>query len=108
MFPSFAGVKNDLMVEEILMAKPAALSQTLITTTPHPPAAGSILSGPVPMQPHVPSARSKKKNKNKKNSTSAWPSFYNPWTGLIQMWPGVPRGPLPSSRPPDPQQQQHR
>ena len=34
-------------------------------------------------------------------TTPSWPSFYNPWTGTIQMWPGPrpPLAPLPA-RPP--------
>ena len=34
-------------------------------------------------------------------TTPSWPSFYNPWTGTIQMWPGPrpPLAPLPT-RPP--------
>jgi hypothetical protein len=65
-FPSFAELKNDLMVEEISMAKPAAPSQALVATTQCPPAVGSASSGPVLMQ------QPKKKNKNKKNSGPAW------------------------------------
>jgi hypothetical protein len=103
LFPSFAEVKNDLMVKEISMAKPVEPSHALITTALRPPTAGPVPSSPVPMQSPAPSAGPKKKNKNKKNSTTYWPSFYNPWTGLIQMWPGAPHGPLPGSCPPNPQ-----
>jgi hypothetical protein len=36
-----------------------------------------------------------------------WPSFYNPWMGSIQMWPGGPRPPLaPIPVPPRLQAQQ--
>ena len=36
-----------------------------------------------------------------------WPSYYNPWTGTIQMWPGGPRPPLaPIPVPPHLQAQQ--
>jgi hypothetical protein len=90
--------ENDLMVEEISMAKPVAPSQALVATTLHPPDVESAPSGLAPMQ------QPKKKNKNKKTSGPTWPSFYNLWTGLIQMWPGAPRGPLPGSCPLDPQQ----
>jgi hypothetical protein len=106
-FPSFVEVKNDLMVKEISMAKPTEPSHALIATALRPPTVGSVPSSPVPMQPPVPSAGPKKKNKNKKNSTTTWPSFYNLWTCLIQMWPGVPHGPLLGSCPPSPQQQQY-
>ncbi|KAF8651673.1 hypothetical protein HU200_063184 [Digitaria exilis] len=38
--------------------------------------------------------------------STPWPTYYNPWTGTIQMWPG-PRPPLaPLPRPPQQQQQQ--
>jgi hypothetical protein len=26
---------------------------------------------------------------NNSTGTSVWPSFYNPWTGTIPMWPGM-------------------
>jgi hypothetical protein len=97
-FPSFSEVKNDLLVEEISMAKPAVPSQALITTTPRP-LVGPVPGGSAPANPPTSNLGPKKKNKNKKNNTRAWPSFYNPWTGLIQMWPGAPRGPLPGSHP---------
>jgi hypothetical protein len=44
-FPSFSEVKNDLLVEEISMAKPAAPSQALIATAPRPPV-GLVPGGP--------------------------------------------------------------
>jgi hypothetical protein len=112
LFPSFGEVNNDLMVEEISMAKPAALSQALVTTAPHPPATGSLrhhrstsscywVGSERPSTNAAPCsyAGPKKKNKNKKNNTLVWPSFCNPWISLIQMWSGVPCGPLPGSRP---------
>ena len=39
-----------------------------------------------------------------KAASTPWPSFWNPWTGSIQMWPG-PQPPL-APLPPRPQQQQ--
>jgi hypothetical protein len=98
-FPSFTEVKNDLLVKEISMAKPAVPSQALVATAPRPPI-GSVPGGPAQANPLIYNPRPKRKNKNKKNNTPTWPSFYNPWTGLIQMWPGAPCGPLPGSRPP--------
>jgi hypothetical protein len=82
------------------MAKLAAPSpsQALIVTAPRPPI-GLVPGGPAPANPPASNPRPKKKNKNKKNNTLTWPSFYNPWTGLIQMWPEAPRGPLPGFRP---------
>jgi hypothetical protein len=106
-FPSFSEVKNDLLIEEIYMAKPAVPSHALLATAPRPPV-GPVPGGPAPANPPASNTGPKKKNKNKKNNTPAWPSFYNPWAELIQMWPGAPRGPLPGSRPPGFQQQLHR
>jgi hypothetical protein len=105
-FPTFNEVKNDLLVEEICMTKPAVLPQALVTTVPRLPFAPPVGSAPGGLTTYL---GPKRKNKNKKkNSAPTWPSFYNPWTCLIQMWPGAPRGLLPGSHPPNPQQQQHR
>jgi hypothetical protein len=101
-FPSFTEVKNDLLVEEISMARPSAPSQALVATAPRSsagPAQGYATAprssaGPAhgtPASSHHPGPKKKYKNK-KHNSSPAWPSFYNPWTGLIQMWPGAPVG----------------
>jgi hypothetical protein len=104
-FPTFNEVKNDLLVEEICMTKPVVPPQALIATALRLPVVAPVR--PAPGGP-TPYPGPKRKNKNKKNSSApAWPSFYNPWTCLIQMWPGAPRGLLPGSRPLGPQQQQH-
>jgi hypothetical protein len=50
LFPSFFEVKNDLLVEEISMAKPVAPKQVLIVTAPHPPI-GPVPGGPAPPNP---------------------------------------------------------
>jgi hypothetical protein len=69
-FPSFSEVKNDLLVEEISMAKPAAPSQALIATAPRPPV-GLVPGGPAPANSPASNPGPKKKNKNKKNNTLA-------------------------------------
>jgi len=133
-FPSFAAVRNELLLEEINMVQhPVAPSTALVATGSSAPRQPAPTDGGAP-RTGAPKQNKKKKQKDRRTpsgGTSApggggssggpsstpgasagsggtWPSFYNPWTGSIQMWPG-PRTPplaqLPQGRT-GPQQQQ--
>ncbi|XP_039803942.1 uncharacterized protein LOC120668056 [Panicum virgatum] len=133
-FPSFAAVRNELLLEEINMVQhPVAPSTALVATGSSAPCQPAPTDGGAP-QTGAPKQNKKKKQKDRRTrsgGTSApggggssggpsstpgasagsggtWPSSYNPWTGSIQMWPG-PRTPplaqLPQGRT-GPQQQQ--
>ena len=128
-FPSFAAVRNELLLEEINMVQhPVAPSTALVATgsSRQPAATGG---GPPRTGGGAPKPKNKKKKDRRAGGDSApgpsappapssapgapagsgatWPSVYNPWTGSIQMWPGPrtpPLAPLPQGRA-GPQQQ---
>jgi hypothetical protein len=128
-FPSFAAVRNELLLEEINMVQhPVAPSTALVATgsSRQPAATGG---GPPRTGGGAPKPKNKKKKDRRAGSDSApgpsappapssapgapagsdatWPSVYNPWTGSIQMWPGPrtpPLAPLPQGHA-GPQQQ---
>jgi hypothetical protein len=126
-FPSFAAVRNELLLEEINMVQtPPAPPTALVATSSSAPRQ----SGPPSSDSPRPAATKQKKSKDRRGTAApgsgapssgssstpsmaaapggGWPSFFNLWTGSIQMWPG-PRTPplaqLPQGRA-DPQQQQ--
>jgi hypothetical protein len=127
-FPTFHAVQNELLLEELTMANEAptpALALYSAPTSGQPPSGGQdtrppSTGAPTRPPPAVPAAprsasmtdggrRSRKGSHggggpsrggpSGRGGGHAWPSFYNPWTGTIAMWPGQ----APSaSRPPAP------
>jgi hypothetical protein len=110
--PTFLEVRNDLLLEELTFAHHSIVltSVLLATTTDKPPT-----NKPEPPPPHHPPSNPKcgtrggkkggrrsgpptKQHGPGSTSTNTWPSFYNPWSGSIQMWPG-PRMPTAPSAP---------
>jgi hypothetical protein len=115
-FPTFHVVRNELLLEELTMdteapaLSPGTLQRSSRWQAPsggHAPRLrrrGSYRTPPaVPAAPHPASAvdegrRFLKGGRGGGGSTracpsgrgggQAWPSFYNPWTGTISMWPG--------------------
>jgi len=95
-FPTFDEVRNDLLLEELTVRKvrPSSTTSTaLVTTTPK----GSATSAPplatpggstTPGGSSDSTGKSKNRRKNGNKGGTPWPSFYNPWTGTITMWPG--------------------
>ena len=120
-FPSFADVRADLRLAELNMAPPSAAPTALLTaapgkTTPAPSAAPPRLPATTPPTGGSSGTNSGAnrgrrrrggRNQGTLGSTSVpggqqWPSFYNPWTGSIQMWPNpAPGGLRHSSTRPD-------
>ena len=129
-FPTFLEAKADLLLEEMTM-DPQTPSQAMALaasgSTPTAPSQsvrpGGTDSGGAP----APSSKSRRSKRGGKRGGSrqqqqhdgqpssgqpasqktsyggaSWPSFYNPWTGSIQMWPGT-RPPL-AVLPPRPHQ----
>lgn len=111
-FPSFAAVRNELLLEEINMVQtPSAPPTALVATGSHSPRQSAPTSSDTP-RPAAPKQK-KKRTPNHRTSSGGpaapgssapfsdsstaghgggWPSLFNPWTGSIQMWPG-PRAP---------------
>ena len=126
-FPTYADAKAELLMEELSLkhrstAPATALVAAAGASASAPPAAPSASGGKQQQQRR--GKRGGQKNKiggsggSNTSSTAGqkasgaspgaprgWPSFYNPWTGMIQMWPG-PRPPL-APIPTAPQQPQH-
>jgi hypothetical protein len=118
-FPTFAEAKNDLLLEEFCLS--AAATTAPATALYSAPRAAPSDSGEVPA-PRTPAplpsgalrqtacfvgARSRGRDRGRKGGCSGggpsggrsgslggsqWPSFYNPWTGTIHMWPGPSAG----------------
>ncbi|XP_039778489.1 uncharacterized protein LOC120645819 [Panicum virgatum] len=127
-FPTYADAKAELLMEELSLkhrstAPATALVAAAGASASAPPAAPSA-SGGKQQQQQRRGKRGGQKNKtggsggSNTSSTAGqkasgaspdaprgWPSFYNPWIGMIQMWPG-PRPPL-APIPTAPQQPQH-
>jgi hypothetical protein len=120
-FPSFADVRADLRLAKLNMAPPSAAHTALLTAAPgkstpasspphpRPPAMTPSTGGSSGTNSGANRGRRRRGGRNQGNhgDTSApggqqWPSFYNPWTRSIQMWPGpAPGGPRPSPTCPD-------
>jgi len=113
-FPTYADAKAELLMEELSLkhcsTAPATSLEAAAGTSASAPSAAPSASGGKQQQRR--GKRGGQKNKTGRSggsSTSStagqkasgaspgapqgWPSFYNPWTGMIQMWPG-PRPPL--------------
>jgi hypothetical protein len=111
-FPTFHDVRNELLLEELTMANeaPTPASAPYSAPTSCQPPSGArppVLRRPrllpaVPAAPHPASTtdggrRSRKGGRggggpsrggpSSRGGGHAWPSFYNPWTGTIAMWP---------------------
>ncbi|WVZ58081.1 hypothetical protein U9M48_008389 [Paspalum notatum var. saurae] len=107
--PSFAEVRSELQLEELSLGAPSASAPSIAAV---PPAPTALAAGPPPSAPSSGGNRRRRKGKSGGGSTDGtaapgaaptgggtWPSFFNPWTGTIQMWPG-PRPPTaPTPRP---------
>ena len=133
-FPSFAAVCNELLLEEINMVQTLSAPPTALVATGSPSPHQSAPTSSGPPRPAAPKQKKKKKPKDHRTSSGGtaapgsgahsfgssstpgtaaapgggWPSFFNPWTGSIQMWPG-PRAPPLAQLPQGhvgPQQQQ--
>ena len=110
-FPTFDEVRNDLLLEELTVRKvrPSSTTSTaLVTTTPK----GSATSAPPPATPggsttpggsSGSTGKSKNRRKNGNKGGTPWPSFYNPWTGTITMWPGPQQQQKAGKQPPQAQ-----
>lgn len=111
--PSFAEVRSELQLEELSLGAPSAVTPPV---APPPSAPTALTAGPPSPAPTSGGGRCRRKNKGANGGPvpggggsrggaaptsgaspaaggATWPSFYNPWTGTIQMWPG----PRPSS-----------
>ena len=94
-FPTFDEVRNDLLLEELTInsTRASSTSSTALVASAAKPSASAPASQPsssTSTKPANPSGNSKNKNrrKNGNKGSTPWPSFYNPWTGTITMWPG--------------------
>ena len=96
-FPTFDEVRNDLLLEELTInsTRASSTSFTALVASAAKPSASAPASQPsssTSTKPATanPSGNSKNKNrrKNGNKGSTPWPSFYNPWTGTITMWPG--------------------
>jgi hypothetical protein len=100
-----------LLLEELTLAHHSTVpaSALLAATTDKP-----LTSKPEPPPPHHPPNNPKRETRGDKRgerrsgppakqhgqgstSTNTWPSFYNPWSGSIQMWPGPRMSAAPSA-----------
>ena len=95
LFPTFDEVRNDLLLEELTInsTQASSTSSTALVASAAKPSASAPASQPsssTSTKPANPSGNSKNKNrrKNGNKGSTPWPSFYNPWTGTITMWPG--------------------
>ncbi|XP_062206168.1 uncharacterized protein LOC133908060 [Phragmites australis] len=114
-FPSFIEVRNDLLLEEITMtSKPGSTSTALLAATDRassPAVPSSRNTGTATSSGNGGNGGSRRNCRRRRNDStsngpsSGWPSFYNPWTGTIQMWPdpSQSRPPVPGPRPNMPQ-----
>ena len=125
-FPSFTDVRADLRLAELNMTPSSAAPSALVTSAPRKTNAPTQASAPVlPRPPQAAGAtggasppnnrgRRRRGGRGQGNSSGSgsspappgstqgstpWPSFLNPWTGSIHMWPGSTpggqRGPPP-------------
>jgi hypothetical protein len=103
LFPTFAEVKNNLLLEELrLFATPTSAPATTLYTAPRtapPDSGGSLFTA---LRPHRPlkllasllapggggGRGGPSGGRSSSPGGSHWPSLYNPWTGTIHMWPG--------------------
>lgn len=115
-FPTFNEVRADLLLEELMGSTTSSTSSTaLVATTPGDakgaggpggPSAPKGASSGSSTQPGSGSGYGRRRRRGSGNgggknadqsttgqSAAPWPSFYNPWTGTIQMWPGPPAAP---------------
>jgi hypothetical protein len=119
LFPSFAWVRDDLLLEELMTA--AATTTNVSTALYSANPGGQALWVPTPAFRGVPLARvplhrplspppdyhprqwssSSQGSRGRGGGSGgppaargpgSWPSFYNPCTGSISMWPGLPAG----------------
>jgi uncharacterized membrane protein YgcG len=126
-FPTFAETKNNLLLEKLcLSAIATAAPATALYNAPQAPpfASGGILftalrspaawssSAAYWLQRGRGRSRGRGRKSGRGGTTggrrhspggSQWPSFYNSWTGTIQMWPG-PLADTSAPRPTTPQQ----
>ena len=119
-FPTFGEVRAYLLLEELTMTSTSSTASTaLVATAPYaaPGAGGSSApkwapSARAPTRTAGQSGSRRRRRRGNDNgktpntktgSSTTWPSFYNPWTGTIQMWPDPPSasgGSQPRARPP--------
>ena len=110
-FPSFDEVRNDLILEEIDSSTPTPPPATALVAAPPRPAPSSTPSGgsavpqggsgrPPSTSTGGNSGGGRRRRRGNgggtgggKAQSAPWPSFYNPWTGQITMWPGPAGGP---------------
>ncbi|XP_039780882.1 uncharacterized protein LOC120648211 [Panicum virgatum] len=128
-FPSFLEVKDALLLEELTLKHQSSTPAAFVVSHATAPVQATTGGGSAGSGSGGSGGTSSKASKNrrskcggKKDGTGGqagqagqassgskggqpWPSFWNPWTGSIQMWPGSrpPLAPLPQPRPP----QQH-
>ncbi|XP_066366013.1 uncharacterized protein [Miscanthus floridulus] len=102
-FPSFLVARNDLLLEELNLAKRSSTSSAFVAV----PGTGQLLnqhsSGAPPPQKKTPGGQQAAAASGSTGPTSWAPSFLNPWAGTIQMCPGPrppPLAPLPQARSP--------
>ena len=113
-FPTFSEVRNDLILEELIMAPPLSQPPTALLATQKKaaapgasqelPAGGSSSAsapssfnrpaGGGPGTNNVGSSGTSNRRRRGGNSgnggkgSTPWPSIYNPWMGSMSMWPG--------------------
>ena len=110
-FPSFVDVRADLRLAELNMAPPSAPPLALVASTPpRTPTPTAASSRPPPTVGGTPAGgnngrgRCRRGGRGQGSSAGSpqptggppggpqWPSFLNPWTGSIHMWPGSSSG----------------
>lgn len=126
-FPLYKDVKSDLHLAE--MSMPSAAPPTALVAATHPPRTGPLAPSTTAPRPPAPAScvgsgssgggpggsvpgggsntsggngaggRRCRRGGRNGNGNNPWPSFYDPWTGTIQMWPGGqrPRAPHPGA-----------
>jgi hypothetical protein len=91
-FPTFDEVRNDLLLEELTITKtrPSSTPSTALASATPKPAPPSQPAAPAGAQgaPSGNSGKSRNRRKGGNKGGTPWPSFYNPLTGIITMWPG--------------------
>jgi hypothetical protein len=120
LFPTFAVAKNDLLLEELRLSATTTTASTARLGLPPMTKGGSSSPhfGPTALWSSstaywLPGGRGRGRSRGRKSGRggtsrgrgsspggSQWPSFYNPWTGTIRMWPGHPRVLWPLAPPP--------
>jgi hypothetical protein len=81
-FPTFAETKDDLLLEELRLSATAIAAPTTALYSAPRGGGGGRGRG----------CKSGRGGWGHSPGGSQWPSFYNPWTGTIQMWPGPSAG----------------